>query len=194
MQTGLVDSNRELSSDQEKAPPPPPPPPPTGTKAPALPEPKRTLVGVTEEQLSKVKQLLTIKERIATYPIDNSREKAAAIYTDRDGDGKPEVIFVHTAPDAATTTNIPLLKLDVVTNNGESLTNRFSIQLAGSYVYTNIYDQSPVRFYVGDITGDGRAEIIVTSAIGASIGATLQAFSFNGESLKRNCKNRGASF
>lgn len=141
-----------------------------------------------------MKQLLTSKERIATYPIDNSREKAAAICTDLDGDGKPEVIFVHTSPDAATTTNIPLLKLDVVTNNGESPTNRFSIQLAGTYVYTNIYDQSPVPVYVGDITGDGRAEIIVTSAIGASIGATLQAFSFNGESLKEIARIEGHHF
>ena len=196
-QTGVVDSSRQLPSDQEKASPPPPappPPPPTGTNAPALPEPKGTLVGATEEQLSRVKQILTSQERVATYPIDNSHEKAALIYTDLDGDGKPDVIFVHTAGDAATTENIPLLKLDVVTNNGESPTKQFSVLLAGTYVYANIYDQAAAPFYVGDITGDGRPEIIVTSAIGASIGATLQAFSFNGESLTEIARIEGHHF
>ncbi|HXU39421.1 MAG TPA: FG-GAP-like repeat-containing protein [Blastocatellia bacterium] len=192
-QSGIVDSNRQSPSDQEKAPP-PPPPPPTGTIAPLLREPQRILVGVTEEGLSGVKQLLTNQERIATYPIDNSHEKAALSYTDLDGDGKPEVIFVHTSGDAATTKNIPLLKLDVVTNNGESPTKRFSVQLAGMYVYANIYDQAAAPFDVRDITGDGRPEIFVTSAVGASIGATLQAFSFNGESLREIAKIEGHHF
>jgi hypothetical protein len=52
------------------------------------------------------------------------------------------------------------------------------------YVYTNVYDQAAAPFAVRDITGNGHPDIIVTSAIGASIGATLQVFSFSGESLK----------
>lgn len=187
----LVFDPQRLNGQQ---PEPPPPPPPTGTTTPLIPEPRRTLVGVTEEALSRVKQLLASRERIATYPIDNSHEKAALSYADLDGDGKPEVIFVHTPTDAATTKNIPLLKLDLVTNNGDSPTRRFSIQLTGTYVYSNIYDQAGAPFSVSDITGDGRPEVIVTSAVGASIGATLQAFSFNGESLSQIAKIEGHHF
>src|ERR1051325_5955326 len=150
-QSGAVDSDRQSDPDQEKAPttpPPPPPPPPTGTIASPIPEPKRTLVGVTNEELSRAQQLLTSGERIATYAIDNSHERAAVRYADLDDDGTPDVIFVHTSGDAATTEHIPFLKLDVVTHNGDSPTKRFSIQLAGSYVYTNIYDQAGASFDV----------------------------------------------
>lgn len=186
VQTNVNDSNAEAQSKQDRIlrpPPPPPPPPPTERVTPPPEEPPRALVGVTDEDLLRVQQLLPNGQEIAKYPIDNSHEKAALSYTDLDRDGKPEVIFVHTLGEPATTKNIPLLTLDVVTNNGENPTKRISVQLAGMYVYNDIYDNNAAPFAIRDITGDGRPEIIVTSAIGASIGATLQAFSFNGESL-----------
>ncbi len=194
LQSDVIDSNVKSQSNQDRILPPPPPPPPTETITPPPPEPRRTLVGITDEELSRVKQLIASGEEIARYPIDNYHEKAALSYTDLDGDGKPEVIFVHTTGEAATTKNIPLLRLDVVTNNGESPSKRLSIQLLGMYVYTNIYDQAAAPFVVRDITGDGRPEIIVTSAIGASIGATLQAFSFNGASLNEIARIEGHHF
>lgn len=193
---GDVAAIGESQSNQDKKPPPPPPPPPPHTEKliPPAPELARTLVGVTDEELSHVNQLLPQGAEIATYPVGNSYEKAALSFVDLDGDGKPEIVVVHLEREATTKGHPPLLRLDVIPNNGANSGKRFSVQLLGMYVYMNIYDQAAAPFAVRDITGDGRQEIIVTSAIGASLGATLQAFSFNGEALSEIARIEGHHF
>ena len=155
---GDVAAIGESQSNQDKKPPPPPPPPPPHTEKliPPAPELARTLVGVTDEELSHVNQLLPQGAEIATYPVGNSYEKAALSFVDLDGDGKPEIVVVHLEREATTKGHPPLLRLDVIPNNGANSGKRFSVQLLGMYVYMNIYDQAAAPFAVRDITGDGR--------------------------------------
>jgi hypothetical protein len=70
---------------------------------------------------------------------------------------------------------------------------RLRIGTAGTSIHYEDSD-SGASIIVQDITGDGRAGIIVTSAIGASIGATFQAFSFDGESLTEIARIEGHHF
>jgi hypothetical protein len=193
----IIDSQEQSPSKQETIPPPPsrpaPPPATENAKIESSPiEPARTLIGVTNEEIARVESFLPKREKVATYPVGNSSRKAALAYTDLDGDGTPETIFVHIGEETATANNIPLLQLDVI--NGKNPTKRVSIQLAGLYIYSDINNQAAVPFAVRDMNGDGRPEIIVTSAIGASVGATLQVFSLDGGSFSEIARVEGHHF
>jgi hypothetical protein len=161
--------------------PPPPPPPPTAETAEVrfLPDPPRALVGIASKQLRQVEAYLPEGSAIETFPISDTQEKAAIATVDLDGDGTQETIVAFNNPQ----TNGSLF-LGVLAPDGDKLTLRSSLRLPGTYVYGNIYDSLDVPFAARDVTGDSVPEILITSSQGASIGAQLQVFSFDGQSLQ----------
>jgi hypothetical protein len=183
------------AQEQIPAPPiPPAPPPPTHKSEPVLavsPEPARALVGITEDKLAEISRYLPNRSQIATYPIGDTSLGACVIDADLNGDKAPEKIVVYgNRPPTDQGYSTPL-SLAVFSREGNGLSKLSSVSLSGNYIQTYITDQLAVPFAVRDITGDGRPDIIVTSAVGASLGSTLQVFSFNKSSLTEIAKATG---
>lgn len=107
------------------------------------------------------------------------------------------IATVHLVPDKAEYTvviyNLPetngefgaRLVLGILIREDRIFTLQSSVPLYGNLIYISLKDARAVPFAVRDVTGDHRPEIIVTSGIGASIGAAIQVFSFDGTSLHR---------
>lgn len=180
-QDQMTQSSQQATPDQRQVPPPPPPFPTESPVAEArsAPEPVRTLVGMDSKQLSQIGAYLPEGSSVATFPISNAQARAAIAYLDLNGDGVMEIIVVFNTPQ----TNDSLF-LGVLAHNGDKMTLQSSVRLSGDYVYTNIYDRLAVPFAVRDVTGDSVPEILVTSSQGASLGAQLQVFSFDGSTLR----------
>lgn len=178
-----------LPTQQPVPAPPPPerplPPPPTAGVAEfrSLPDPSRTLVGIDRQHLRQVESYLPAGSTVRTFPIDETQERAAITTADLNGDGTQETIVAFNVPEK-TDGSIGTLFLGVLANTGDKMTLQSSVRLSGDYVYTNISDPLDVPFAVRDITGDGIPKILVTSSQGASLGAELEVFTFNGQSLQ----------
>lgn len=161
--------------------PTPLPPPPTADRIEvrSLPDPIRTLVGIESKQLRQVESYLPEGSAIEIFPISGTQEKAAIATVDLNGDGTQETIVAFNDPQ----TNGSLF-LGVLAHDVDKMILLSSVRLPGTYVYGNIYDSLDVPFAVRDVTGDSVPEILITSSQGASIGAQLQVFSFDGQSLQ----------
>ncbi|MGH9961819.1 MAG: hypothetical protein ACREBC_32600, partial [Pyrinomonadaceae bacterium] len=166
-----------------------PPPPPslpyeTGAQSPA--EPQRVLIGVKSEQLSLMEKYLPEGAQVVTYAISETQMKAALANADLDGDGNLKTVVVYNLPESKNERDgSQLLYLAVLEAEGDRMIMRATTHLYGSYIQNNIFDTHAVPFSVQDVTGDNHPEIIVTSAIGASLGSELQVFSFKGASLHK---------
>ncbi len=206
---GMIHLNRARSSkagsalseqspparEQIPAPPiPPAPPPPISKSEPSLavsPEPARALVGITEGELAEIGRLLPNGSQVATYPIGDTALGACVADADLNGDAVPEKVVVYgNRPPTDQGYSTPL-SLAVFSREGNGLSKLSSASLSGNYIQTYIADQLAIPFAVRDVTGDGLPDIIVTSAVGASLGATLQVFSFNKSSLVEIAKAAG---
>jgi len=183
------------AQEQIPAPPiPPAPPPPAPKSEPVLrgsPEPARALVGITKEKLAEIELYLPNGSQVATFPIGDAFLGACAVDADLNGDKAPEKVVVYgNRPSTDQGYSTPL-SLAVFSRERNGLSKLSSISLSGNYIQTYITDPLSIPFAVRDITGDGRPDIIVTSAVGASLGSTLQVFSFNKSSLTEIAKANG---
>jgi len=170
---------------QTGAPERPLPPPPVGPTAKIQPEPTRTLVGATRDQLKQVEQYLPEGARVVTYPVSEIEERPAFASADLIGDGRNEIVVVYRAPGPPPDGGGQPLFLGVLRADGEHLTLSSSTGLYGGLIYIGLGDKHTVPFAIRDVTGDGRPEIIVTSGVGASLGGAIQLYSFNGSSLQQ---------
>jgi len=149
----------------------------------SLPDPPRTLVGIDRQQLRQVESYLPKGSAIRTFPIDETQESAAIATADLNSDGTQETIVAFNIPEK-NDGSMGTLFLGILSDTGDKMTLQSSVRLHGDYIYNNIYEPLGVPFAVRDITGDGIPEILVTSSQGASLGAHLQVFSFDGKSLQ----------
>ncbi|HEX8069948.1 MAG TPA: hypothetical protein VF546_08355 [Pyrinomonadaceae bacterium] len=157
-------------------------PPGTQTTPPPA-EPRRALVGSTPEELARLKPYLPQGSEVATYPVSQTQEKAAFGSADF-GQGVVATTVVC-RPRAAAGGERPPLTLVLLKPAGGGLTSAGQVQLTGTYIQNNVYDKQAVPFALRDVTGDGRPDIVVTSAVGASLGATLAIFSVEGAALRQ---------
>jgi hypothetical protein len=145
------------------------------------PSPQRMLIEHTAEQLDQFKPYLPEEAAIATYPVSETHEKAALGSADF-GRGLVETVVVYSTPATGGTGEQPLT-LALLAPEGNRLTIHAKVRLAGNYVQNNIFDKQAVPFALHDVTGDGRPDIIVTSATGASLGESLAVFSVEDSTL-----------
>src|SRR2546423_478132 len=150
----------------------PPSPPNTGIPLTTpRPEPARTLTAAASEQLRAAEQALPPGARVATYPAGETQLKAALVVADLDGDGKAEVVVVHSDRPATDKEPLPQLALSVLTREGDLMKVHSATSLADGGVLFNIdFDGTANPIAVQDVTGDGRPEILVASGMGASLG------------------------
>jgi hypothetical protein len=147
------------------------------------PEPPRTLIGVAEEDLRQVEQYLPDGAKVYTYPVGKAGLGAAIVSADLDGDGKDETIIVYNECKPTAEEGTQPLRLSVLTHKSNTLEIRASFNLVGGVLFEMNIDGAKSHLAVGDITGDGRSEIIVAPGTGASVGGWLKTLSLNGENL-----------
>jgi hypothetical protein len=169
---------------QEMPPPPPPPFPGTPPIRETSPEPPRSLIGATEEDLKQVEQYLPDGAKVYTCPVGKSGLAAAIVNADVDGDGKDETIVVYNERKPTPEEGTQPLRLSVLTHKGNTLEIRASINLGGSVLFEMNIDGAKSYLAVNDVTGDGKPEIIVAPGTGASVGGWLKTLSLNGASLE----------
>lgn len=174
------------------------PSPPRMTGAPLSttePDPQRTLVGITSEQLRQIEQYLPNGAQVATYPADKNHLKTALVKADLNSDGSMESIVVHRGRPATEAEMTPQLFLSVLSREADAWKVRSSTRLTDGGVLFNIHIGELVTpLAVQDVTGDGHPEIIVASGIGASLGGVLQTYSLEGLSLHHLDDIGGDSF
>ena len=158
-------------------------PPSTGNPAQSAPEPARTLVGATPEQLKQIEAALPRDSRIYLSTIEQNKLAPAFVESDLDGDGSPELVVVHTTKPATSQEPTPSLSLSVLTRKAGTLVVTTSTQLAGGVLFNLQMNSSQVPLAVSDVTKEGRREIIVASGVGASLGGQLHVFRLQGNSL-----------
>ncbi|MBI1760918.1 MAG: hypothetical protein HYR56_05710 [Acidobacteria bacterium] len=176
------------AGQQQTIPPPPPPPrplpPPPFPNDPKLTspssEPVRQLSGSSEIELQQLASYLPKGSAIATFPVGETQTRAAKSVAVLDKTGRVLTVLVYSVGGRS-----ELLELGVFAAEDGKLAKLASTKLPGSYVYTNIYDRFTAPFGIVDVNGDGLPEIIVTSSQGASLGAQLQVFSFDGATLNQ---------
>ncbi|MFP5264998.1 MAG: FG-GAP repeat domain-containing protein, partial [Blastocatellia bacterium] len=168
---------------QQDVPPPPPPFPGTPPVREARPEPLRSLIGATEEDLREVERYLPEGAKVYTYPVSESSLAAAIMTADLDGDGKDDTVVVYSERNPKPEEGSLPLIMSVLAQNGKMLRVRSSTLLLGEIFFNPRIEGIGGPIAIQDVTGDGRPEIIVVSGGGASVGGALQAFSFNGVTL-----------
>jgi hypothetical protein len=167
--------------------PPSPPPPPTFPGTPpvreARPEPLRSLIGVTEEDLREVERYLPAGAKVYTYPVGESSLAAAIMTADLDGDSKDETVVAYSERNPTPEEGTQPLRLSVLMHKGKTFEVRASFNLVGGVLFEMNIDGAKSHLAVIDVTGDGKPEIIAAPGTGASVGGWLKALSLNGSSL-----------
>jgi hypothetical protein len=167
-----------------RAPPPPPPPfpgdPPVSQSTPELP---RSLIGMTAEDLKEFEKYLPQGAQIYSYAVGESNLAPAIITADLDGDGKAETIVVYNERKPTPEEGSLPLTLSVLAGEGNALRTLVSRQFAGGVLFRIRIDDAVTYLAARDLTGDGRPEIIVAPATGASVGGWLEVLSFAGSRL-----------
>lgn len=163
-----------------------PPPPPRVSAGPLRqpnPEPKRTLVDTTKEQLKEIERYLPQGAQVVTYPISEGNERGAVARADLLANGRVETVVVYTTSGPETEPGSRSLFVGVLAPDENRLILSSSARLDGGLIFANPRDPYTVPFVVRDVTGDSRPEVVVTSGVGASLGGALQVYSFDGSSL-----------
>lgn len=174
------------------APPPRPPGVPLSTPD---PEPRRTLVETTSEQLRQIEKYLPGAAEVATYPVNKNHLKAALVKADLNGDGSMETVVAHRGHTTTGGEATPQLFLSVLSREADALKVHSSTRLTDGGVLFDIHINGLVTpLAIQDMTGDNRPEIIVASGVGASLGGALQVYSVEGLSLRHLGNIGGHSF
>lgn len=86
------------------------------------------------------------------------------------------------------------LTLSVLAREGNALRTLVSRQFAGGVLFRIRLDDAFTYLAARDLTGDGRPEIIVAPATGASVGGWLEVLSFDGSTLHELARIGGHFF
>jgi hypothetical protein len=190
------------SSTQEKFPPPPSPPPPppsppfsgTAPLKESPPELRRSLVGVSSEQLRQIGRYLPEGAQIYSSAVGATGLKAALVQADLDGNNIAETIIVHTERSATPEEPRAPLVLSVLVREGARLKVQRSLSLIGAVLFNVEVDGVITPLAVRDVTGDGHPEIIVASGGSPSLGGWLQAFDVRATVFRRVAYINGRYF
>lgn len=183
---------------QEPQPAPPPPPPPLGlgsqptSQHPS--EPRRTLVGMTKDELTEFERFLPDGARVYLYPVGKDQRAAALISRDLDGDGSDETVVVYNERKPTREEGSLPLILSIMKREGNKLVIRSTVRLVGGVFFSPRIEGVGASLSACDLIGDGHPEIVVVSGGGASVGGALQAFSFDGSTLRELARIGGHFF
>ncbi|MEK6407963.1 MAG: hypothetical protein AABN34_13460, partial [Acidobacteriota bacterium] len=198
----LVNGAEQILQAQQQEPPPPTPPPPppppvfpgTAPMRHSRPEVPRALTGTTEEDLKGFEKYLPEGAHVYTFPVGEASLAAAVITADLDGDGRDETILVHNERKPTPEEGSLPLTLSVLVGEGNRLKLRASTDLLGGVLFEVSINGFRTHLAVHDVTGDGRPEIIVVPATGASVGGWLRVLSFDGSTLHELARIGGHFF
>jgi hypothetical protein len=173
---------RQPSTPAEDIPPPPSPKP--GTSVVPPPEVRRTLTGMTEEQVARIESHLPAGARVYLSPVGRDQARPAVIDTDLEGGGTAETVVVYSTRPPTAGEPSPALFLGVLTQEGQGMRIKSTTALNGGVLFNVTSGGVDLPVVARDMTGDGRAEIIVSCGGGASVGGKLMIFRRRGESLE----------
>ena len=185
-ETVVLKGPTPMSQDVTEGKPPPPPPVPETSLARPLPEPERTLLGISYQEVKDIEQALPSGARIAILPTPNKTCKAAIAYADLNKDSQPETVIVYSLP------STPKLTLSVLNKQKQILVSH---QLEeGTALFGIEFGEQTWPLVVSDLTGDGSIEIALAYGIGASLGGSLQIYSLSGSTIEQRASLAGHFF
>jgi hypothetical protein len=149
---------------------------------------------MSREDLKDFERYLPEGAQVYTFPVGETGLQAAIISADLDGDGRDETVLVYNERTPTPQEGSLPLTLSVLASEGNTLKVRASTHLLGGVLFDVSINGLRTHLAVRDVTGDGRPEIIVVPATGASVGGWLEVYSFEGSSLRELTRIGGHFF
>jgi hypothetical protein len=149
---------------------------------------------MTTGDLKDFERYLPEGAQVYTFPVGETNLAAAVISADLDGDGRDETVLVYNERKPTPQEGSLPLTLSVLGGEGSTFKVRASTHLLGGVLFDVSINGVRRHLAVCDVTGDGRPEIILVPATGASIGGWLQVYSFKGSSLHELARISGHFF
>ncbi|MEK6289655.1 MAG: hypothetical protein AABO57_28400 [Acidobacteriota bacterium] len=149
---------------------------------------------MTRTDLTKFERFLPGGAHVYLYPVGNSKLAAALIRADLNGDGSDETIVVYNERKPTREEGSLPLILSIMSRAGNKLVMRSTVRLLGDVFFSPRIEGVGAPLSAYDLTGDRHPEIVVVSGGGASVGGVLQAFSFDGLTLRELARIGGHFF